>query len=300
MGILVPTEEELAAAKKLAAYSFVDVPDGKGGKSALAVLTRANTDVSHREINVAANIGRPIARFLARKDLMLRRYEPIAIVGGGPSVKRHLNEIRKFKWVMAAGSSHDFLIENGIIPNFAVATDSKEETGLYYKRPNRGCDYLFASVCPPSLFEQLKDYPIQMWNFREQVEEPYYKGEMSICWGCMVGVVCIQMALWLGFQEQHYFGYDCCLEDEETHSYPVSDEEKLDILEQATIATMGEGKDEIKFKTTTALICQMTHFYGVYQSKDNQFLKGYVYGNGLLWENIRRSPPEMKTWLEAV
>ena len=296
----VPTKEELAAGEKLAADSFIDVPDGQGGKKGLGILTRANTDVSHREKNVTINIKRPLPRFLDRKDLMGIRNEPIALVGGGPSVKRHLREISQFKWIMAAGSSHDYLVSEGIIPNFAVSTDSKEETGLYYKNPQKGCTYLFTSTSPPSLFDALKDYDVELWHFHEQVDTPFYQGERAICWGCMVGVVCIQMALWLGFQQQHYFGYDCCIEQDETHSYSVGDEEKQDILGQATVATMGEGEDQVKYLTTTALICQMTHFYGVYRGGDGQFLKGYVHGPGLLWENIRRSPPEMKQWLEAV
>lgn len=294
-----PTPEELAGAQKQLPDSFVDIPDGKGGKQPLTFAVRANTDVKNREAHVAINIERKVSRFLDRPDLTLRRYDPIAIVGGGPSVKRHLDDIRKFKYVMAAGSSHDFLVENGIVPNFAVSTDSKPETSLYFQNPQKGVAYLIASVCPPALFDWLKDYDVQMWHFNEQVDPPHYRGETSIGWGCMVGVVCIQMALWLGFQEQHYFGYDCCLE-ETTHAYPVSVEEHNSIFESSTWATIGEGENQTRFLTTTALICQMMHFYGIYRSPDGRFLKGYVYGKGMLWDNIRQSPPEMKQWLEAV
>lgn len=295
--MLVPTAEEMAAAQKMAAHSFVDVLDN-GVMKPLAILTRANTDVPNREKNVAINIARKIPRFLDRPDLMHRRFDPIAIVAGGPSVKRHLDDIRKFRYVMAAGSSHDFLVANGINLSFAVSTDSKEETVLYFQKPSKNCDYLLASSGTPRLFDALKDYEVNLWHFNEQVDPPHYKGERSIGWGCMVGVVCIQMALWLGFQIHHYFGYDCCFEGEDTHSYSVSDEERAGIAEQTQIVT--QGPEKTQFLTSTALICQMQHFYGVYKSQDNQFLKGYVYGRGLLWDNIRQSPPEMKHWLEAV
>ena len=114
----------------------------------------------------------------------------------------------------------------------------------------------------------------------------------------MVGVVCIQIALWLGFQEQHYFGYDCCIEGDATHSYAISEEERKSIMELVTLAV--QGPEKTRFLTTTALVCQMTHFYGIYRSRDNQFLKGYVYGRGLLWDSIRQSPPEMRRWLVPV
>ncbi len=294
---LVPTQEELDRAVLDAPDSFIDVPY-QGGRTPLTVICRANTDVSHREKNVATNIARPIFRFLSRPDLMQRRYDPIAVCGGGTSLKRYLDDIRKFKYVMAAGSSHDYLVSEGIIPNFAVSTDSKEETELYYKNPQRGCAYLLASTCPPALFDSLKDYDVQLWHFNEQVDPKCYGNERAIGWGCMVGVVCIQMALWLGFQEHHYFGYDSCLDGYDGHAYPVSDEEQGQIKENITIASCGE--EETKYATTTALLCQITHFYGVYRSPDAAYLKGYVYGGGLLWDNIRQSPPEMKQWLEAV
>jgi len=293
----IPTEEELAAGRLLAKDSFVYVPGDNGNWQPLGVVCRANTDCSYREKNVAINKARPIPRFMDRPDLMALRHEPIALVGGGPSVKRHLNDIRKFKWIMAAGSSHDYLIENGIIPTFAVSTDSKEETNLYYQNPVKGCTYLFASSGPPSLFERLKDYDIQLWHFNEQVDPIHYAPERSFGWGCMVGVVCIQVALYLGFQEQHYFGYDCSFERDATHSYAISQEELQGLAEQTTIAYQGE--EQVPFLTTTALICQITHFFGVYKCPDGNYLKGYVYGGGMLWDNIRQTP-EMRPWLEAV
>jgi len=297
MEIAPPTEEEVQQAIKDAEHSICDVPRPGGGIQPLSVICRANTHEPIREKHVAINLDRKTPRFVERKDLMLRRYEPIAIVGGGPSVKRHLDDIRRFRWVMAAGSSHDYLVAEGIIPTFAVSADAKEETLDYYKTPQKKTQYLIASVSPPALFDRLEEFDTYLWNFNEQVSPEHYRGERAIGWGCMIGIVCIQMALHLGFQEHHYFGYDCCIEAGDSHSYPVSDNEKQEIAEAIIPATQEDGT---VFMTTTALICQMTHFYGVYRSADAQYLKGYVYGHGMLWDNIRQSPPEMKQWLEAV
>jgi hypothetical protein len=227
------------------------------------------------------------------------QHEPLAIVAGGPSVKDYLDEIRKFKYVMAAGSSHDFLIDNGIVPTFAVSTDAKEETNDFWQRLDPKVQYLVASVCPPSLFDRLEaaKCPTWIWHFTEQVDPPHYRGEQQCGWGCMVGIVCIQMALWLGFQHQHYFGYDCAIERDShaTHAYAVSAEELAGIWAQITEAKVGD--DEVPFLTTTALICCATHFFAVYRSPDGAYLKGVVYGPGLLAEQIRQSPPEMAQWL---
>ena len=302
--LLVPTQDEIDRAQQDAPYALCDIPDpyNPGARRPLTVVCRANTDVGHREKNVASNIVRPLPRFVDRADFMQLRDEPIAIVAGGPSARKHLDKIRQFKWVMAAGSSHDWLIDNGIVPTFAVSTDSKEETNDYFKRLDPGVQYVLASVLPPSLFDRLEaaDCPTWLWHFNEQVDPAHYRGERPVGWGCMVGVVCIQIALWLGFQRQHYFGYDCCLDRESfaTHAYTVSARERAEIWENVTEAMVGE--EQTKFLTTTALICCATHFFGVYRCPDNQYLKGHVYGPGLLHDQVRQSPPEMQEWLEAV
>ena len=223
MDTFVPTPEELARAREDIKDTFLFVPDGNGGEKPVTFAVRANTDVSYREKNVAINIKRALPRFMSRPDLMHLRYDPIAIVGGGPSVKDYLSDIRKFRFIMAAGSTHDYLMDNGITPTFAVSTDSKEETNAYYQRLNSTTQYLIASTSPPSLFDRLEECQTWLWHFFEQVDPEHYQGEQQCGWGCMVGVVCIQMALWLGFQNQHYFGYDCSVESDRTHAYEIAD-----------------------------------------------------------------------------
>jgi hypothetical protein len=300
----VPTPEEIERAKQDIKDTFLYVPDGAGGVKPMTFAVRANTDVGYRENNVAINIKRKLPRFLQRTDLMQLRGEPIAIVGGGPSVKDYLPKIQEFKWIMAAGSCHDYLIENGIIPTFAVSTDSKEETNDYYRRLNLDTQYLIASTSPPSLFDRLwlhegleqQGCKTWLWHFFEQVDPEHYQGEQACGWGCMVGVVCIQIALWLGFQEHHYFGYDCSIERDHTHAYEVADWEKKHIRDGVTEAEVGDEKT--RHLTTTAFIAQCTHFLGIYRSPDGNYLNGTVYGKGLLWDVIRQTPG-IEPWLKA-
>ena len=144
--------------------------------------------------------------------------------------------------------------------------------------------------------KRLEGHKIAMWHFKGQCyDESVFEGEPQINWGCMVGVLAVQMALYLGFQELHFFGFDCSYVDAEHHSYDVG--RYHDQVE--------ERKDVFTVKcrilhSTVALVSQMEHLYVLFASPDGAYIKGYVYGNGLWAENIKASPPEMAEWLEAV
>ena len=70
----------------------------------------------------------------------------IALIGGGPSLKDQLDDIRKFDGVtVACGSVHDYLIDNHIYPTFCVLCDPDEITSYYISSPNASTIYLVAT-----------------------------------------------------------------------------------------------------------------------------------------------------------
>lgn len=280
---------------------FIKVRSENGTEHPLIIVCKARESEDTRARNVAANIDRPIIRF-HQLPLMNCRGVPIALVGGGPSVAGQLDRIRKFDHIMACGSAHDFLQENGITPTWALSTDPAEETIKYFKRLNKKTTYLIASQSNPNMFEALEGYDTVMWNFAGQIdnEKEVFKGEPSWAWGCMVGVNAIQISLLLGYQYLHFFGYDCCLTGK-THAYDVGQAETKEINDARIIAQIGDpGQYQSFFSTTTALIMQAGQIMEIFKSEDGKFLKGFVYGNGMLAAIVRQSPPEMANWLEAV
>ena len=62
---------------------------------------------------------------------------PVALAGGGPSIKHHLDTLRQFPTIVACGSSHDYLMEQGIIPTFAVMCDPDTITAAYVTKPSQ-------------------------------------------------------------------------------------------------------------------------------------------------------------------
>ena len=224
------------------------------------------------------------------------RNKPIALIGGGASLNSQVDRINGFDHVMTCGSAHDHLIEMGIIPNFALAVDAKVDAVDYFRKPQDITSYLLASQCHPNLYERLAGRKIAMWHFLGQCDDPsVFRGEAQINWGCMVGVLAVQMALYLGFQELHFFGFDCSYVADEHHAYDVGHYHHQVEEKKSVFST--NGKD---FHSTMALVSQIEHLYDVFASTDGSYIKGYVYGDGMWANNIKASPPEMRRWLEAV
>ena len=199
---------------------------------------------------------------------------------------------------MACGSVHDHLVDLGITPSFAIAVDAMEDAVNWFQKPQEKTSYLLASQCHPNMFERLADHKIAMWHFKGQIdgEEEVFKGEKLINWGVMVGNHSIQMSLFLGFQELHFFGMDASHRNGRHHAYDVGKYHDH-ILEQGCQVYTVNGKE---FVSTTALVSQMEHFFDIFASTDGQFIKGYVHNDDLWAEVIKASPPEMSEWLEAV
>lgn len=248
--------------------------------------------------NVRTNIKRNVLRFLELPGILRARNQPLAIVGGGPSLNKYADKIKEFEHVMVCGSPHDHLVSLGIKPTFAIAVDAKEDAVDYFKNPQSETSYLLASQCHPNMFDRLEGHKLAMWHFRGQLddEELHFNGEQTIAWGCMIGVISLHMALYLGFQELHFFGFDCSYVDDEHHSYDVGHYGEHVERTKSTFFT----NDGRQFTSTTALLSQAEHFFDIFASTDGRYMKGYVYGDGLLANIIRTSPPEMKEWLEAV
>jgi hypothetical protein len=283
--------------ERLIKTQLVDcINEAEGTTFPLSIMNKMHSTQAELERNVSINIKREIFRFL---DLPLfhARNEPIAICGGGPSLDDHIEEIKKFAQVMTCGSAHDHVVKCGITPTFACAVDAMEDSKDYFKHPQEKTTFLLASQCHPSLFDQLDGHKIAMWHFLGQVDkQEVFNGERQIGWGCMIGVLAIQLALSLGFQHQHFFGFDGNHRGKKHHAYDVGHHADL-ILERGIMPVSVNGR---QFHTTTALIGQMENIFDIFRSSDGPYLKGYVHGDGLWAEVIKASPPEMSQWLEAV
>ncbi len=219
-------------------------------------------------------------------EIQLPRNYPIAIVGGGPSLKKTLNELRNFKGaIMACGSSHDYLVEQGIELNYCIVLDPDPTSALYLKKDGGKCRYLIASHVAPHVLFALEGKNIYLFGAGGTFEkEEFDKLPIVMVGGRTVGTRGMGMALGLGFREFHLFGFDSCLDEDDVHAYENPDGDDFDsLIRQSTRDVYCNGR---KFKCASYMIGQamdFQKFMGIWNDK----VSVEVHGDGLISEIMK-------------
>ena len=263
---------------------------------ALVQLAPVNVQAAYGPSEISENIKVSLKRPFIRlhhlpefgKD---KKGRPIALAGGGPSIRDHLDELRQFDTVMAAGSSHDFLVANGVKVKYTLLLDAHSTvTASYIQHPSPDTTYLVATHCPESVFAALEGFPAVMWHcimdsqkeFLESVE-PGFQG---LGGGCTSGLRAMGMAAVLGYRNFHMFGYDSCLpESDESHAYPLQSEAienegiARDKVYEIKFGIGGPG--EKMYRCLGYQLAQAQNFEGLIASHHKLF-KCTFHGGGLL------------------
>lgn len=226
---------------------------------------------------------------------------PIALVGGGPDVKNHLEEIKKFKTIISCGSSHDFLIENHIIPTYSTLCDPDPVSINYLKNKHLEVKYLLASACDPKIYSHLKDCPIAMWHCHsddyndkmKEIEDPYE----GVGGGCTIGLRSVSIALMFGYKNIHFFGFDSCLDTyKQGYAYELSSQEEKDAVGEIYQIKMGMGEDspvEKIYHCAGYHLAQAEHFR-LFLSHHGDMFNPTFHGEGLLPDLINMIQTEAR------
>lgn len=213
-----------------------------------------------------------------------RERTPIAIVGGGPSLETQLDHLREYKYIMACGSVHDYLIKNFIVPKWCVVVDPSPIVIDYMQMPTSTIDYLIASQCHPSVFDYLANNKISLWHAggAESDNLAFGEGQTLIAGGCTVGTRAIMMALAFGYSNINLFGFDTCLtNDYKHHAYSFMNPDK-ETLGNITEVALG-GPDGKRFKVANYMLGQLMDFKSILGGP-GKYCKFTVHGGGLLAE----------------
>lgn len=275
-------------------------PDNASGQGIRARLLESGGGRIDRA-EVRRRAGLAMARGLPTFQACIARAKTWAIVGGGPSISRSIGAIRTLKRqganVISVNKSHDWLLEQGIVPWGHVLLDPKEWVAGYVRRPRKDVRYFLASQCHDDTFDALKDYPVFLWHagqdFAEGPEPNCYLRE---CWprdpwfvvpgGTTVGLRAVQLGHALGAERFHLFGFDSSRAGGRLHAYMK--DEAVD-AESGTLALRFRGKKYV-FDTNSHMARQQMDFDKFIEDMPKHFAAGAlrrefaltVHGEGLL------------------
>ena len=278
-------------------HSHTIVP-GEGAYYPLdQVNTVAATPSTTSFENIKINVKLPYLRLhhLPEFKKIKGNNKPIALVGGGPSVKNHIEEIKKHKTIICCGSPHDFLIENKITPTYAVICDPDPVSINYFQKLDTEVKYLVASSAHKTLIDHFKESQVVLWHCHsddyngkiENIEVDY----QAIGGGCTVGLRSICIAMMLGYTNIHFYGFDSCLsEGDISYPYEISTEEEKATMKDVYTIKVGDLSGlkghEKEFRCYGYQLAQAYHFKQFYQNYGNSFNPTF-HGEGLLPELMK-------------
>ena len=265
------------------------------------IETYMATDIKTVEDQIELSLQRPLTEIeqlpewqKAKKNL------PVAIVGGGPSIKYTVEELRRFKVIIACGSVHDWLVEHGITPNYTIVLDPDRASANYLKHPVVNCNYLIASCCHPDVFDVLKDYAVTRWhsagsspdwymqkwaeNGLEGVKKPIIGG------GCTCGLRAISIAMLFGYTNLHFFGLDSNLDlnDDAHHAYEFVDpiNEHLGDVVEFNLSDPDTGYVGRTFRVAKYMMAQLWGFKDLITHMGEN-VKITVHGDSVIYDFMR-------------
>lgn len=246
------------------------------------IIAKSHMAASLDEVraNIEANLKRGLPEFHNHPSWKKFKGEaPVAIVGGGPSLADTIDELRKFRHVMVCGSAHDYVISQGIEPEFAVVMDpDRAITASYLKNPCPTTTYLIASGCHASVFDALERNQVVLWHCAGTADPNVVPLENSIGGGCTVVLRAIGVAMLMGYGNQHFFGFDSCVKGQHSHAYPAEDVGKL-------IDVRLPGSNRIYYCADYHL-AQAQQFQGILK-QHGQYITPTIHGEGLIAEIMR-------------
>ena len=207
----------------------------------------------------------------------------IALVASGPSVASQIDVIKKMQAngvkIVAIKDAHDWLLTQGVIPNYALAIDPQEHRISFYT-PHKGVEYMIASQCHKAMFDNLKGYKVTIWHPYVMEGQTRPKNVMLVGGGTTSGLRAISLFYVMGWRHFALFGYDSC-NDGDKLRINGSGLKDGDVLNEIRIEEDGET-----FYANPSMALQAEHFQTYYDYLPDATFTGY--GHGLIQAIIKK------------
>lgn len=134
--------------------------------------------------------------------------QSVAVVAGGPSIRDQVETFRAWDgYIVAINGVHDWLLDQGIVPDAMIVLDPQVMVADFLKRANDETTYLVASCCAPEVFDALEGKRVVMWHTAMGDSVP--EGVNAFVWGGPTTVTRAPYVLhMMGLRDIHIFGVD--------------------------------------------------------------------------------------------
>lgn len=240
------------------------------------------------EDQIRANVKHNIAQGWNQISPHLTNDIDVMILGGGPSLADHLDEIRRLRAegvkVITLNGSYQWALDHGLGPVNQFVVDARSFNARFTKPVDPGSNYFIASQCDPSVFEGLPKDRTFLWHTSTDMIEDLLTAQYTnqgVRWwpipgGATVLTRAIHLLRTLGFKRFHLFGCDSCLSDTAHHAYPQPENDSDYVV--PLMVTGGRV-----FQCHTWMITQAQDFINTIRFMGNE-IEFEIHGDGLLRE----------------
>ena len=151
----------------------------------------------------------------------------MVFVAGGPTLLDHLDEVREHiksgSYVVTSNNTHDFLIEQGIVPSACLILDPKEQVKNYVKKFHPDVQYFLSTVCHEETFKAFQAAGVKVQKVMlaygldderdiktQQKWYPQIAKYNYLVGGTMTPLRAMPFACLRGFKQLEFFGFDSC------------------------------------------------------------------------------------------
>ena len=153
-------------------------------------------------------------------------------VAGGPTLRDYLPELRRRslagEYIFTSNHTHDYLVDNGIIPNSCLILDPKEVVKDYVKLVQKDTAYFISNCADPATWETMKERGAKMLKVMVaygmssdddmKLMNTLYPKIPAKCYlpgGTMTPLRAMPFAIMLGFKKIEMYGFDSCFSKSE-------------------------------------------------------------------------------------
>lgn len=243
-----------------------------GGGSAAELTAIANTEAE----TVARNIGSACKRGLQYLEERKPHGRSAIIVGGGPSLKRCLPEIRQRQeaTVFAVNGVAKYLVGNDVLVNCQVIIDARPENVDFVVHSTYRV--FLASQCDPSLFVAAGAAAVVCHMNTEGIADVLPAGHLEYLLnsGTTAGLAAMAIAYVLGYRTMYLYGFDSSYENDLHHAYSQTLNDR-----DTQIEAVCAGRT---FKCASWMVMQVNQFQDLAAQLADAGVTIIVGGDGLL------------------